>query len=149
MRTEIESLERQIAFNEGEERRLRAQIDAYQARLEAVPGVESEWIALTRDYDTLQESYRQLLAKSENSKMAASLEQRAIGEQFRILDPARVPLKPHSPDRLRINLVGTLAGLGLGVLLLGFSHYRDSTMRSEDRRARRHSNCPCSRSCRS
>ena len=130
-RTEIESLERQIAFNEGEERRLRAQVGEYQARLEAVPGVESEWIALTRDYDTLQESYRQLLAKSENSKMAASLEQRAIGEQFRILDPARVPLKPHSPDRMRINLVGTLAGLGLGLLLLGFTHYRDSTMRVE------------------
>ena len=131
MRTEIESLDRQIAFNEGEEKRLRGEIGGYQARLEAVPGVESEWIALTRDYDTLQESYRQLLAKSENSKMAASLEQRAIGEQFRILDPARVPLKPHSPDRLRINLVGTVAGLGLGVLLLGFSHYRDSTLRSE------------------
>jgi polysaccharide chain length determinant protein (PEP-CTERM system associated) len=131
MRAEIESLDRQIAFKEGEEKRMRAEIAAYQARLEAVPGVESEWIALTRDYDTLQESYRQLLAKSENSKMAASLEQRAIGEQFRILDPARVPLKPHSPDRLRINLVGTLAGLGLGLLLLGFSHYRDSTMRTE------------------
>ena len=130
-RTEIESLDRQIASNEGEERRLRALIDGYQARLESVPGVESEWMALTRDYDTLQESYRELLAKSENSKMAASLEQRAIGEQFRILDPARVPLKPHSPDRRRINLVGTLAGLGIGVLLVGFMHYRDTTMRSE------------------
>ena len=131
MRTEIESLNRQIAFNEGEERRLRAEIGAYQARLEAVPGIESEWIALTRDYDTLQETYRQLLAKSENSKMAASLEQRQIGEKFRILDPARVPLNPHSPNRLRINLMGTVSGLGLGVLLVGFMHYRDSTMRSE------------------
>ena len=131
MRAEIESVERQIVFKEGEEKRLRGDIAAYQARLEAVPGVESEWIALTRDYDTLQESYRQLLAKSENSKMAASLEQRAIGEQFRILDPPRVPLKPHSPDRLKINLVGTLAGLGLGVVLVGFVHFRDSTMRSE------------------
>ena len=131
MRTEIESLDRQIAFNEGEEKRLRAEIGAYQARLEAVPGIESEWIALTRDYDTLQETYRQLLAKSENSKMAASLEQRQIGEKFRILDPARVPLNPHSPNRLRINLMGTISGLGLGVLLVGFMHYRDSTMRSE------------------
>ena len=77
MRAEIESLDRQIAFKEGEERRLRAQIGDYQARLEAVPGIESEWIALTRDYDTLQDTYRELLAKSENSKMAASLEQRA------------------------------------------------------------------------
>jgi polysaccharide chain length determinant protein (PEP-CTERM system associated) len=131
MRAEIESLDRQIAFKESEERRLRAEIGVYQARLEAVPGVESEWVALTRDYDTLQASYRELLAKSENSKMAESLEQRAIGEQFHILDPARMPLKPHSPNRVRINLIGTLAGLGLGLLLLGLAQYRDSTMRSE------------------
>ncbi len=131
MRAEIESLDRQIAFKESEERRMRGEIGAYQARLEAVPGIESEWIALTRDYDTLQETYRQLLAKSENSKMAANLEQRQIGEQFRILDPARVPLKPHSPNRIRINLFGTLGGLGLGFALVGLMFYRDSTMRSE------------------
>ena len=131
MRAEIESLDRQIAFKEGEERRLRGEIGTYQARLEAVPGIESEWVALTRDYDTLQATYKELLSKSENSKMAASLEQLQIGEQFRLLDPPRVPLKPYSPDRIRINLLGTLAGLGLGVLLIGLVEYRDSTMRSE------------------
>jgi polysaccharide chain length determinant protein (PEP-CTERM system associated) len=131
MRAEIESLDRQIAFKEGEERRLRGEIGIYQARLEAVPGIESEWVALTRDYDTLAATYRELLSKSENSKMAASLEQRQIGEQFRILDPPRVPLKPHSPNRVRINLIGALAGLGLGLLLMGLAEYRDSTMRSE------------------
>ncbi len=131
MRAEIESLDRQIAFKEGEERRLRDAIASYQARLEAVPGIESEWIALTRDYDTLQATYKELLAKSENSKMAASLEQRQIGEQFRILDPPRVPVKPHSPNRMRINLLGTFAGLGLGLLLIALAEFRDSTMRSE------------------
>ena len=131
MRAQIESLDRQITFKEGEERRLRAEIGEYQARLEAVPGIESEWVALTRDYETLQATYRELLSKSENSRMAASLEQRQIGEQFRILDPPRVPLKPHSPNRAQINLMGTLAGLGMGLLLLGLAHYRDSTMRSE------------------
>jgi len=131
MRAEVESLDRQIAFKEGEEKRLRGEIGAYQSRLESVPGIESEWIKLTRDYDTLQEKYRELLAKSENSKMAASLEQRQIGEQFRILDPARVPLKPNSPNRIRINAIGTAAGLGLGVFLVGLAYYLDSTMRSE------------------
>jgi len=131
MRAEIESLDRQIAFKEGEERRLRGEIDMYQKRLEAVPGIESEWVALTRDYDTLKEKYREILSKSENSKMAASLEQRQIGEQFRLLDPPRVPLKPISPNRGQINLLSTLAGLGLGLLLLAASHYRDATMRSE------------------
>jgi polysaccharide chain length determinant protein (PEP-CTERM system associated) len=131
MRAELESLDRQIAFKEAEERRLRAQIGTYQSRLEAVPGIESEWIALTRDYDTLQATYRELLSKSENSKMAASLEQRQIGEQFRLLDPARVPERPFSPNRIRINALGTLAGLGLGLLLLGLGEVRDTTMRNE------------------
>jgi hypothetical protein len=131
MRAEIESLDRQIVFKESEERRLRGEINAYQSRLEAVPGIESEWVALTRDYDTLQESYKELLAKSENSRMAASLEQRQIGEQFRLLDPPRVPLKPYSPNRIRINAIGTVAGLGLALLLIGLAYYRDSTMRSE------------------
>ena len=88
-------------------------------------------MALSRDYDTLQASYRELLAKSENSKMAASLEQRQIGEQFRILDPPRVPETPFSPNRARINMLGTAAGLGLGVALLGLAWVRDSTMRTE------------------
>jgi len=63
--------------------------------------------------------------------MAASLEQRQIGEQFRILDPARLPLKPTSPNRPKINAIGALAGLGLGVLLIGLMEMRDATMRSE------------------
>jgi polysaccharide chain length determinant protein (PEP-CTERM system associated) len=130
-RAELESLERQINFKANEERRLRAEIAGYQRRLEAVPGVESEWVALTRDYDTLQASYRELLAKSENSKMAASLEQRQIGEQFRILDPPRVPQKPFSPNRPRINMMGAAAGLGIGLALLGLAWFSDSTMRSE------------------
>ena len=37
----------------------------YQARIEAVPSRESEWTALTRDYQTLQQSYASLLAKKE------------------------------------------------------------------------------------
>jgi len=131
MRAEIESLDRQIAFKEGEEKRLREQVGAYQARLEAVPGIESEWVALSRDYDTLAASYRELLTKSENSKMAASLEQSQKGEQFRVLDPPRVPLTPRSPNRVRINLTGTLAGLGAGLLLVGLGYYRDSTMQSK------------------
>jgi polysaccharide chain length determinant protein (PEP-CTERM system associated) len=131
MRADIQTLKSQIAFKEGEEKRMRAEIDTYQARLDAVPGVESEYMALTRDTETLQAKYRELLSKSENSKMSASLEQRQIGEQFRLLDPPRVPLKPASPNRKRINATATLGGLGLGLLLVGLMETRDATMRSE------------------
>jgi hypothetical protein len=48
-------------------------------------------VALSRDYDTIQTQYKDLLAKSEAAKMAVNLEQRAISEQFRIVDPHRCP----------------------------------------------------------
>ena len=80
MRAEIESLDRQIAFKHQEEQRTRDTIAAYEARIQAVPARESELIDLTRDYNTLQTVYQQLLAKKENSKVAANLERRQIGE---------------------------------------------------------------------
>jgi polysaccharide chain length determinant protein (PEP-CTERM system associated) len=132
MRAEIDSLGRQIEFKESEERRLRAQMADYQGRLEAVPGLESTWIALTRDYDTLQATYRDLLTKTENSKIAANLEERQIGEQFRIVDPARASQRPISPNRLMISGGGAAIGLGLSLLLLGLLEYGDSTMRTEE-----------------
>ena len=55
LRAEIESLDRQIDFKDAEERRISRTIAEYQGRIEAVPGVESEWLALTRDYDTLRQ----------------------------------------------------------------------------------------------
>ena len=66
-----------------------------------------------RDYSTLQEQYTDLLRKSEESKIAVNLERRQIGEQFKVIDGARLPERPISPDRLRINLMGLLAGLGV------------------------------------
>jgi polysaccharide chain length determinant protein (PEP-CTERM system associated) len=128
---EIESLARQIEFKESDERRLRAQMAEYQRRIEAVPGVESEWVALTRDYETQQTAYEDLLAKSEQSKVAVDLERRQIGEQFRILDPATVPLRPIRPVRWQINAVGLAIGLLFGVGLAALIELRDASYRSE------------------
>jgi uncharacterized protein involved in exopolysaccharide biosynthesis len=130
-KAEIESLDRQIEFKEAEQGRLRKMIAEYQARLEAIPGVESEWIALTRDYETLQNSYETLLTKSEDSKVAANLEERQVGEQFRIVDPARVPVSPVGPIRLQVNAMGLVGGLFIGAVIVVLKFLRDTTFHSE------------------
>jgi uncharacterized protein involved in exopolysaccharide biosynthesis len=131
MRAEIESLGRQIEFNQAEERRLRAVVTDYERRIEAVPAVESEWIALSRDYDAEQQVYTDLLSKSEQARIAADLERRQVGEQFRILDPAQVPVRPASPNRRQISAFGAVGSLLLGLVLAALVELRDSTFRME------------------
>lgn len=132
MRAEMENLDRSIAYKQQETERLRAVIGSYQARIDVTPARESELIALTRDYDTLQNMYTSLLSKKEDSKVAANLERRQIGEQFKVLEPARLPEKPFSPDRVRINTLGFLCGLICGLAFAAMLEYRDSSLRSDE-----------------
>ena len=100
--------------------------------MEAVPTRESEMVELTRDYDTLQKGYTTLLGKKEEAQVSANLERRQIGEQFKVLDPARLPERPFSPDRTRIDLFGAAIGLGLGVGLAAVLEYRDTALRTDE-----------------
>jgi protein tyrosine kinase modulator len=131
-RIELDLLNRQLTEKKAEEQRLRAVMAAYQARVEATATRESEMTGLMRDYDTRNKEYQSLLSKHEDSKVAAAMESRAIGEQFRFLDPARLPERPISPNRPLINLFGALAGLGFGVGLVTLFEYRDSSFRTDD-----------------
>jgi polysaccharide chain length determinant protein (PEP-CTERM system associated) len=132
LQTDADALTKTIAYKEAEEKRLRGMAAIYQSRAEAAPTRETELIELMRDYGTIQNLYASLLAKNEESKLSVNLENRQIGEQFRILDPARVPERPFSPNRVRLNSLGTVAGavIGLGLILL--LEWRDTTLKSDD-----------------
>jgi capsular polysaccharide biosynthesis protein len=105
----------------------------YQARVDVVPTRESELVELTRDYSTIQTAYMSLLTKKEDSKIAANLQRREIGEQFKILDPASYPESPYNrAQRLGIIAAGPGVGLVFGLLLVGFLEYRDSSFTREE-----------------
>ncbi len=130
LRSNLEAVDRQIAHKSEEEKRLRAIISSYRAKVEAAPSRETELVSLTRDYETLQRQYRGLLEKSEESKVAANLERRQIGEQFRILDPARVPERPFTPNRPIITAIGGVIGLVLGLALAGVTEFKNASVRT-------------------
>ena len=129
---EMAKLDRQIAQKEADIARLRQLASTYQRRVDSVPGHESELTSLMRDYDTLQKIYTNLLAKKEDSKISANLERQQVGEQFKMLDPARLPERPYYPNRIRLTLIGLGIGLAIGIGIAGFIEYRDTTLRTED-----------------
>jgi polysaccharide chain length determinant protein (PEP-CTERM system associated) len=132
LRTDIAELRQRIESARREEVVLRETIAQQQTRVASAPGLQSQLTDLMRDYATVQESYISLLKRSEESKLSVNMERRQIGEQFKIIDGARLPERPISPDRLRINMFGILGGLGLGLALVAFLEYRDTSFKSDD-----------------
>jgi polysaccharide chain length determinant protein (PEP-CTERM system associated) len=132
LRAELSTVERQVAQKTAEGERLRAVLLNYQRRIEGTPGREAELASLTRDYDTLQDTYRGLLAKKQESEIATNLERRQIGAQFKVLDPARFPERPFSPKRVRLYAMSVLGGLGVGLLLAIILELFDRGLRTQD-----------------
>lgn len=83
--------------------------------------------SLLREHQSMKETYERLLKESQYAQQSENLEKRQKGEQFRIIDPARVPEKPFSPDISKILLIGLLAGIGGG---LGLAFIREQMDRS-------------------
>ena len=106
-----------------EEKELKQQVSIYQRRIEETPRREQELILLTRDYDLVKNNYQSLMDKKIQAQMAENLERKQQGEQFKILDPARLPEKPIKPDRNKILLIGGVIGLMGG---LGLAWFRES-----------------------
>lgn len=131
LRLQIHQLDQMIAAASAEQQSLQRQIREYQARIQLSPTVEEEYKQLTRDYETAQKFYDDLLAKKTQSEMATDLERRQQGEQFRVMDPPNLPEKPTSPDRPMFAAGGLFGGLALGLGLAFLLEMRDKSLRNE------------------
>lgn len=131
LRAQIHANEVGIQNKRNEQARIQAQIAAYQGRISGTPEVEEQFKDLTRDYDTAQKFYDDLLAKMNQSKMATDLELRQQGEQFRVMDEPNLPDAPSFPNRQLFALGGFAFGLLFGLGISAFLEYRDTALRSE------------------
>ena len=110
-----------------EDGKLKTMVAEYQARIEKTPIRELALSALSRDYKNTYETYQTLTKKNVESQQAENMERRQKGEQFRVVDPARIPEKPFKPDIPKILLIGLLLGVGVG---LGMAFIREQMDRS-------------------
>ncbi len=130
---QIEEIKAEIKTFTADLSNLMAQIRIYQKRVEDTPKREQEFLSLRRDYENIKATYDSLLDRQLEANIAVNMEKKQKGEQFRILDPARLPEKPISPDMKKLFLLSLAAGLGIGCgLIFLLEHLNTSFRRPED-----------------
>ncbi|WP_018863408.1 XrtA system polysaccharide chain length determinant [Thioalkalivibrio sp. ARh3] len=117
----ITDTESEIAMLETRIEEFKARVARLEQDVDRAPAVESELTALTRNYDVLRDSYRQLQNRREQAIMSGAVESETDSVDFRVLEPPRRPTAPSAPDRplmtTGILLVGLGAGTGFAFLL--------------------------------
>lgn len=120
LRARLRQDEINIADLTKRQQQIQEQSRVLEARVQAVPGVEQKLKELSRNYQSALDFYNELLKKRDNSAMATDLAHQQEGEQFRVLDPPSLPMKPSFP-KLAVFAGGGLGGgvaLGVGILYL-------------------------------
>ena len=132
LENQIISVDMEIQRLKQDDANLRNQIALYRQRIENTPSREQTLAVLTRDYTNTREAYALLQKKSEAAQQAENLERRQKGEQFKILDPARIPEKPYRPDIPKILLIGLVLGFFGGAAVAFFREQMDRSFRDAE-----------------
>lgn len=97
----------------GEIKELHRQIASLNLKLAKLPNLEQDELRLSRNVKLNTELYTTLLSTAQELRLATSSE---VGNA-RLLDRARTPLKPTSPNRTMLICFFILCGLGAGIVI--------------------------------
>lgn len=129
LQSQLESAKVELKTLRSKRNELKAQMTAYESRIEQTPQVEREYLDLNRDHENSLRSYQEVKAKQMEAKVAQELEKDSKGERFSLIDPPELPEKPHSPNRPAILLLGMILSLGGGVAYAGVLESMDSSVK--------------------
>lgn len=125
IKTEIQKIESDIV-------NLEQRMKEIQIRVEDTPKRELELQSLQRDYSNIQSVFNSLLDRKLEAELSVNMEKKQKGEQFRILDHARLPERPISPNVKLLFLLSIASGLGIGAGLIFLLEIFDSSIRREE-----------------
>ncbi len=104
----------------------------YISIADSIPKQEQELARLTRDREVNEEIYAMLLERLETARISKQLESSENKTKFKIVEPARLPLKPVKPDKLKINLLGLMLGGMIGFGCTYLVEFTDSSFKKPE-----------------
>lgn len=129
---EIEKIESEIAALKASEASLRRYISTNQALLRSLPSAKADLERLETAKNNQKNIYDQLFARHGQSEVSKQMAVQDKSTTFRVVDPAILPQKPVSPNRLMIMLLGIVGGFAGSFGILYLMDQMDDTVRDVD-----------------
>lgn len=129
LQTQIETARLESKSLQRRRDELRTRLSLLETRIEEAPGVEKDYLDISRDRESSLVRYREIKAKLMEAEIAQDLEKDRKSERFSLIDPAQYPEKPRSPNRMAILLVGLVLSLGGGMGSVAALETLDSSVR--------------------
>jgi|GEM_PF-7123874 len=135
LRSQLVALGTDLRTRKAHQTQIEQQIVQLRSSVTALPAVQTEYAALSSNYEEMQRNYDGLLAKQQESGMAAQLEQNNDSEQFVVLDPANLPLAPYRPNPILLYMGSVFLGAFAGLLCALGVELRDDTIHDSEEAA--------------
>jgi uncharacterized protein involved in exopolysaccharide biosynthesis len=96
------------------------------------PWQEQELMRLTRDYEVNAQTYQHLQERLEKAKITQRLGESDEGLKFKVLEPARMPLRPVKPNLFKIGTFALLFGMFIGAGIAFLAEYLDQSFQNAE-----------------
>ena len=96
------------------------------------PLEEQELARLTRDYEVHAQTYQHMQGRLERAKITQRLGKSDEGTKFKVLEPARLPLRPVRPNLVKMFFFSLLLGVFVGAGTAFVAEYLDQSFQSAE-----------------
>ncbi len=129
LQTQLDTVDADITAQNEQRDSLSKKLERYENRLARSPGVEREFLALSKDYDSAKSKYREIKGKLLEAELAEQLEKEERAGRFTMVDPANLPSEPDRPNRLGILLIGMMLAAMSSIATAGVIEFNDNSVR--------------------
>jgi polysaccharide chain length determinant protein (PEP-CTERM system associated) len=130
--TQLKQIKAEINKIQSDIIKIENQMKIYQLKIEETPKRELELQILKRDYGHIKRIFDSLLKRKLEAELSVNMEKKQKGEQFRILDHARLPERPTSPDVRMLFMLSIASGLGVGAGIIFLLEVLNTSIRREE-----------------
>ncbi|MCK4917823.1 MAG: hypothetical protein KAS51_06390 [Candidatus Omnitrophica bacterium] len=106
--------------------------DVYTNIADSYPRQQEELSRLNRDKAINEKIYAMFLERLETANITEQLDNSENRTKIRVIEPARFPLKPVKPNKIKISFLGLIFGLMIGGGLVYVMEYTDSSFKTEE-----------------